>query len=70
MHRTEAAAARLADQIQDAVHPIDGVHQIVWIARQHIVGTSFSFATHRGSGFGEDIILTGKVNETNPARHL
>ena len=30
---TQATTAYFTDQIQDPIHPLDGVHQIIWVAR-------------------------------------
>ena len=59
MNCTQSAAACLTDQVQDAIHPIDGVHQIVWVARRRAIGSSFCTAAGRVSVFGEGAVLTG-----------
>ena len=65
MHRTQTTTACLADQIQDTIHPLDGVHQIVWVVRWRAVGRRFSAAAARAFGFGEGVVLMGEVNNIN-----
>jgi len=65
MDRTQTAAACLTDQIQDAVHPLDGVHQIAWVARRRVVGSSSCTSAGRVFYFGEDAVLMDK-NESSP----
>ena len=63
IHRTEAAAACLANQIQNAIHPLDGVHQISWVILQPRASSNFCTATGRAFDFGKGAILTGEVDE-------
>jgi hypothetical protein len=47
------------------MHPPDGMHQIVWVARRHAAGGSFCVTAGLPFGFGEDAILTGEVSDIN-----
>jgi len=41
------------------------VHQIVWVTWRRAVDSSFRIATDFSFVFGEDLVLTGEVNEMN-----
>ena len=70
MRRTQAATAPLADQIQDAIRHLDGVHQVVWVAQWYAVGSDCCISASRALGFGGDSVLASEVSEINSCDQL